>query len=90
MAKKHKFHTTKIEHHKDGSATVHHMHEDGEKHDVRHGVTDLDAVHDSMQDHLGGPPSDGDQELDKGIHGVPSAQAASAGLPIAPVGPTGA
>jgi len=55
MAKKHKFHTTKIEHHKDGSATVHHMHEDGEKHDVRHGVTDLDAVHDSMQDHLGQP-----------------------------------
>jgi hypothetical protein len=53
--KKHKFHTTHVEHHKDGSHTVHHMHEDGAHADVKHAVSGLDSLHDSMEDHLGSP-----------------------------------
>lgn len=47
----HKFVSTEIEHHDDGSATVHHMHEDPTK-CVRHAVADLDAIHDSLEDYL--------------------------------------
>jgi hypothetical protein len=54
MAKKHhKYSHSHIEHHKDGSHTVHHVHEDGQQHDVKHAVGGLDELHDSMQDHLG-------------------------------------
>jgi hypothetical protein len=50
----HKFLNTHIEHHDDGSATVHHEHEDGKSH-VKHAVADLDAVHDSLEEHLRDP-----------------------------------
>jgi flavin-dependent dehydrogenase len=75
MAKKkhHKFHSTHIEHHKDGSHTVHHMHEDGKEHDVKHGVgaeMGLDGVHDSLQDHLGAP-NPGEAETTPGGAGAP-------------------
>jgi hypothetical protein len=83
--KHHKFSHTHIEHHKDGSHTVHHKHEDGEKHDVKHAVADLDGAHDSMQDHLGAP-NPGELEADTGAHGVPAAAAAPAGLPAGPAG----
>jgi hypothetical protein len=50
---KHKFHSTEIKHHKDGSHTVHHRHEDPAK-DVEHAVADHDGMMDSMQNNLGG------------------------------------
>ncbi len=90
MAKKHGFHTTHIEHHKDGSATVHHKHMDGAHKDVKHAVQSLDHIHDSLQDHLG-EPNPGEAEANAGMHGVPPAQAGPAGLPPAPppAGPAG-
>ena len=84
---KHKFLNTHIEHHDDGSATIHHEHEDGAASDKKHAVADLDGVHDSLQDHLG-TPNVGEQEAEVGQHGVPVAQAGPAGLsmPAAPAG----
>lgn len=81
--KKHKFSHTHIEHHKDGSHTIHHQHEDGPQHDVKHAVTDLDGAHDSMQDHLG-EANPGEAAANAGDHGVPAEQVQAAGLP-APV-----
>lgn len=49
----HGYKHTHIEHHDDGSHTVHHEHEDG-KH-KKYAVGDLDQVHDGLQDHLGTP-----------------------------------
>lgn len=51
----HGFTHTHIEHHSDNSHTVHHVHKDGDKHDVKHAVQDLDGVHDSLQANLGQP-----------------------------------
>lgn len=76
----HGFTHTHVEHHKDGSHTVHHQHEDGEKHDVKHAAASLDHLHDSLQDHLGSP-NPGEAAADAGDHGVPAEQAAPAGLP---------
>lgn len=77
--KHHKFSRTSIEHHKDGSHTVHHQHESDAKQDVKHAASHLDALHDSMEQHLGAPNS-GEQEAESGQHGVPAAQAGPAGL----------
>lgn len=89
MAKKktHKFKHTHVEHHKDGSATVHHQHEDGPEHDVKHAAANLDEVHDSMEDHMG-MPNEGEAEANAGEHGVPAEHAEPAGLPAA-AAPTG-
>lgn len=55
-SEKHQFSHTHIEHHKDGSHTVHHQHESGDaKKDIKHAVPDLDGAHDSMEEHLGQP-----------------------------------
>jgi hypothetical protein len=51
MAKKHKFTHTHIEHHEDGSHTVHHVHKDGPEHDVKGAVADHDGLMDHMMDH---------------------------------------
>ena len=53
--KGHSFSHTHIEHHHDGSHTVHHVHESDSKKDVKHAVPDLDGAHDSMEEHLGAP-----------------------------------
>jgi len=79
--KKHKYTHSHIEHHADGSHTVHHVHEEGPHKDVKHAVASLDHMHDSIQDHLG-MPNPGEAEADKGDHGVPAAAAGPAGLPI--------
>lgn len=54
-AKHHKFSHSHIEWHKDNSATVHHVHETDPKQDVKHAAGDLDAVHDSLENHIGAP-----------------------------------
>jgi hypothetical protein len=79
--KHHKFHTTHIHHYKDGSAMIHHEHEDGPAHDIKHAVPSLDHIHDSLQDHLA-EPSQGTQNLEQGIHGIPAEHAAPAGIPM--------
>lgn len=61
--KNHKFSSTHIDHHDDGSMTVHHMHEDGSEHDVKHAVGDHDSMIDSLCDNL--DPEKIEGELDK-------------------------
>ena len=63
---KHKFLRTTIEHHDDGSATVHHEHADGVSH-VKHAVLDLDGVHDSLEDHLREPEEIEKEVKDRGV-----------------------
>jgi len=91
MKKKHGFSHTRVQLHKDGSATAHHVHKEGPHKDVKHAVHSLDHLHDSLRDHLGPEPTDGDMELDKGIHGIPAEHAQAAGIPMpaAPVVPAG-
>ncbi len=54
--KHHQFSHTHIEHHKDGSHTVHHVHESGDgKMDVKGAVSDHDGLMDHMMDHTSAP-----------------------------------
>lgn len=82
MAKK-KLHKIRIDHHKDRShtSTRHHKHEDGSMSSESSAHQDLDGVHDMLHDHLN-TPTDGDHELDNGIHGIPQEQASAAGIPM--------
>lgn len=60
--KGHGFHHSHFEHHKDGSITVHHEHENPAQ-SVKHAVSDLDGAHDSMEDHLREPePNENEPE----------------------------
>ena len=96
-AKKHKhaghgFKSTHIEHHNDGSHTVHHMHEDGAHADVKHAAANLDAVHDSLQDNMGSE-NPGEAEANAGQSGIPAEQeanAAGAAPAMGAAGPAGA
>jgi hypothetical protein len=72
---KHKFTHTHIEHHPDGSKTIHHVHKDGPQHDVKHAVPNMDGVHDSLEEHMG-EPNKGEAEA--------MAQPAAPAAPIAP------
>lgn len=73
MAKKHhKFTHTHIEHHNDGSHTVHHVHADGPHKDVKGAAADHDAMMDHMMDHTSAP-NPGEPE--------PVAPGAAAGAP---------
>ena len=49
--KKHGFRETHIELHGDGSATIHHVHQDGPEKDLKHAGADLDGIHDCLEDH---------------------------------------
>ena len=82
----HGFTHTHIEHHGDGSATVHHVHHEGPHKDVKHAALNLDHIHDSLQDHLG-TPNPGEAEANAGDHGIPEEHAAPAGLPMPPAAP---
>lgn len=73
----HGFTHTHIEHYKDGSHTVHHVHEMGPEHDVKHAAGNLDGVHDSMEENMG-TPNPGEAEADAGQSGAPAAAAAPA------------
>ncbi|VVB52841.1 Uncharacterised protein [uncultured archaeon] len=74
----HGYKHTHIEHHADGSHTMHHEHEDGKSH-KKYAVQSLDHVHDGMQDHLGSAnPGEGMDE-----HNQPMAAAAPAAAPAA-------
>ena len=88
----HGFTHTHIEHHADGSHTVHHVHESDPKMDVKGGKAGLDEVHDSLQDHIGTPnPGEAEAQAGPAPAGAP-APAAAAPMPggPAPAGPMGA
>lgn len=51
MEKKHGFTHTHIDLHDDGSASIHHVHQDGPDKDMKHAVPDLDGVHECLEDH---------------------------------------
>lgn len=86
MAKKHhKFTHTHIEHHDDGSHTVHHVHQDGPHKDVKGAVADHDSLMDHMMDHTSAP-NPGEAEANAG----PSPAASAAAPMAAPAGPMGA
>ena len=56
MAKKHhKFTHTHVEHHNDGSHTVHHVHVDGPHADVKGAAADHDGMMDHIMDHTSAP-----------------------------------
>lgn len=65
----HGFKHMHIEHHKDGSGTMHLQHEDGSASDVKRAVGNLDQMHDAMQDHMG-TPNPGEAEADAGPEAV--------------------
>jgi len=84
MAEKKKKHTRiHIEHHDDGSHTMHRhiKHEDGKESKESSAHHTLDDLHDGIQQHIG-EPNVGEAEADAGDHGVPAAQAGPAGLPV--------
>lgn len=68
---------THVEHHADGSHTVHHVHEDGPAHDKKYAAADHDGMIDGMMDHTS-MPNPGEAEAQAGPQG-----AAPAG-PVAP------
>ena len=78
-----KHHKTRIDHHHDGSHTLHRHHTDGSVKSSAH--QSLDHLHDALQDHMG-TPNPGEMDADKGMHGVPAEMAGPAGLsaPAAP------
>ncbi len=81
MTKKHV--RTHIQHHHDGSHTMHRHfnHDDGKTSVLSSAHHDLDGLHDGIQDHMG-TPNPGEAAADAGQHGVPAAQAGPAGLPM--------
>ena len=78
MAKHHK---TRIDHHHDGSHTLHRHYTDGTVKSSAH--QSLDHLHDAIQDHMG-TPNPGEAAADMGDHGIPMEHAGPAGLPAAP------
>jgi hypothetical protein len=55
MKKSHPYKETHVIHHKDGSHTIHHKHDSNAKKDKYHAVSDLDEVHDKLEENLGEP-----------------------------------
>jgi hypothetical protein len=75
-----------IKSHKDGSHTVTHHHTHPEHHPAEeHGLSNMDALHAHLEDHIGQPNS-GEAEADAGnpeAYSGPAAPAAAAGAPPA-------
>ena len=80
----HGYTATHIEHHADGSHTVHHVHEDGPHKDVRSAVADHDGLMDHIMDHTS-QPNPGEAEAQAGP--VPAAAPAGPVPAAAPAGP---
>ena len=85
--KSHKFSHTVIEHHKDDSHTVHHIHEKhGHVHtaperdgDVKGGAGDHDSMIDHIMDHTSAPnPGEGKDESNQPMAAAQAAPAAAA------------
>lgn len=85
MKKHHHFSDTHIQHHADGSHTIHHKHESDSSKDVKHAVGDHDSMMDSHMQNTA-PPSADMAAADQGQHGIPPAAASAAGIPPAAAG----
>jgi hypothetical protein len=70
MKKHHPFTHTHIEHHEDGSHTVHHVHKDGAHKDVKSAVADHDGLMDHMMDHTSAP-NPGEADAEAAPHALP-------------------
>jgi hypothetical protein len=78
MAKKHhKFTHTHIEHHNDGSHTVHHVHQDGPHKDVKGAAADHDGMMDHVMDNTSAP------NPGEAVAAAPAPVAAAPGAPAA-------
>lgn len=96
MERKHPFSHSVVEHHKDGTHTVHHIHEKhGHTHampekdgDVKGGAGNHDAMMDHMMDHTSSPnPGEGNDEANNPMAaGAAAPPAAAAGAPPAAAG----
>lgn len=81
--KKHSFSHTVTEHHKDGSHTIHHIHEKhGHVHnvpvregDVRGAAADHDGMMDHMMDHTSVPNAGEDKDVNSAALAAPGAAA---------------
>jgi hypothetical protein len=73
----------KIRKAKSGGHIVTHKHTHPMHPDEEHVVSNMEALHDHLEDHLG-EPNDGEAEADMGQHGIPDAQAQPAGIPPVP------
>jgi hypothetical protein len=81
---------THVEHHADGSHTVHHVHEDGPHKDVKGAVADHDGLMDHMMDHtsMSNPGEPAAQAGPVAPAPAPAAPGTPAGMP--PAAPMGA
>jgi hypothetical protein len=78
--KKHKYSHTHVIHHKDGSHSIHHEHEDGVSHkDYARG--DHDSMLDGMMEHTS-EPDEQEGAAEAGQHGIDEAEAAKVGIPM--------
>ena len=84
MAKPHKFTHTHIEHHSDGSHTVHHVHQDGPAHDKKYAAADHDHLMDGMMDNTSAPNPG--EAVPPAPGGPAAAMAAPGGVPLPPPG----
>lgn len=94
MAKSHKFSHTVVEHHKDGTHTVHHIHE---KHNHQHTVPERDGDvkgaagdHDGMMDHIMDHTSAMNPGEDQDESGQALGAAKASAVPAAPASMPGA
>jgi hypothetical protein len=83
--KKHKYTHSHIEHHKDGSHTVHHVHEDGPHKDVKYAASGHDEMIDGLMDHTS-EPNPG-EEQDEAGKALPQAAPAAVPAPAAQLAP---
>ncbi len=86
MAKSHKFTHTHIEHHSDGSHTVHHVHQDGPAHDKKYAAADHDHMMDGMMDNTSAPNPGEAPPAAPAPGGPAAALAAPGGVPVPPPG----
>lgn len=87
----HNFSHTVVTHHEDGSHSYHHIHKKhGHEHTTPKRDGDIQGAandHDDMMDHMmsnTSAPNPGEAAADAGDHGIPSAQAAPAGIAAPP------
>ena len=79
MAKKHhKYTHTHVEHHEDGSHTVHHVHSDGPHKDSKYAAAGHDEMIDGIMDHTSAPNPE--EEVEAAV-AAPAAGAAPAVTP---------
>ena len=75
MKKKHPYTHSHVEHHEDGSHTVHHVHKDGPHKDHKSAVGDHDSLMDNMMDNTSAPNPGEPEQAAPGAGAPPAAGA---------------